>query len=128
MPRESQFSSIRPLMPGDRPPAPDRLKPEMRDEWQKIVHRMPADYFTAEQLPVLEELCRIIIYARAAGAALDANPAEPRLSARYTKWTSLMTLLAHRLRLTVQAQQKPTKAPPTGTDRLAPWARNGDGH
>jgi phage terminase small subunit len=43
-----------------RPPAPERLDKEETAEWRAIVERMPAGWFSRENLPVLEALvCQI---------------------------------------------------------------------
>src|SRR5262249_59634721 len=82
--------------------------------WRRVVGRMPADWFGLETL-VLEELCRTICYARDLGAWLDkVDPATmgkeeaakyKLMFSRYNRCTTLMALLANRLRLTVISQR-----------------------
>jgi hypothetical protein len=44
----------------ERPEPPAELTAEQAWEWQAIVDRMPADWFTVETWPVLMLLCRHI--------------------------------------------------------------------
>ena len=47
-----------------RPVAPSELTDEEAVEWEAIVSRMPATWFTRETWPLLVQLCRHIIGAR----------------------------------------------------------------
>lgn len=47
-----------------RPVAPSELVDEEAAEWEKIVARMPAIWFTKETHPLLVQLCRHIVAAR----------------------------------------------------------------
>jgi hypothetical protein len=126
MPRQSKLTvaaRFRPTMPGDRPLAPDHLPADAREEWRQVVGRMPAGWFNLEALPILEALCRLIIEARDQGAQLYAAPPEDRRQCRaeYRRTVALMSSLAHRLRLTPQAQRWPTVAAhSTGTSSATP--------
>jgi hypothetical protein len=62
--RKSAIDLLAPLIPGTRPPPPEELEPEEQDEWEAIVERLPANWFTGENIPMLRELCRHICYAR----------------------------------------------------------------
>jgi hypothetical protein len=62
--RKSADELLASLIPGTRPPPPEELEPEQRAEWEAIVERLPADWFTGENIPMLRELCRHICYAR----------------------------------------------------------------
>jgi hypothetical protein len=46
------------------PPPPEELEPEQQLEWEAITARLPADWFSGENIPMLKELCRHITYAR----------------------------------------------------------------
>jgi len=132
MPRRSQFSTIRPLVPGSRPLPPASLRPDMAAEWEKIVNSLPGGWFKTEQLPYLAELCRSMCYARDISAELDridvADPEQEkrydRLHLRYTRTTNTMTNLGHKLRLTVQAQRAPSTVrdlDPVSPPLKKPW-------
>jgi hypothetical protein len=127
MPRNSLAS----LYPGKRPPPPATLRPDMQELWRKIVNRMPADWFGLETQPVLEELCRTICYARGLGAWLDkVDPAklEPSelpkfkmMSSQRARCTTLMAMLANKLRLTVISQRDVRNSRAMmGTDPMSP--------
>ena len=62
--RKSADELLAPLIPDTRPPPPEELEPEQQVEWEAIVERLPADWFTGENIPMLRELCRHICYAR----------------------------------------------------------------
>jgi len=128
--------SISPLLPGTRPPPPDRLRPDMREEWRKIIARMPAGWFGLETLPLLEELCRCICYGRQWGAYIDkVDPDDletretPRFKTIFSQYTRIMALsvsLAGKLRLTTASQRDVRNSRAMfGTDPLSadkPWA------
>ena len=46
------------------PPPPEELEPDQQLEWEAITARLPVDWFTGENIPMLKELCRHITYAR----------------------------------------------------------------
>jgi hypothetical protein len=104
-----------PILPGMKPPPPDRLRPDMQKVWRDTVGRMPGGWFTLEMYPVLEEYCRITCFVRGLGQWLngvDPTTAEDRelarykfLSGEYTRLMALMNSLANRLRLTVSSQR-----------------------
>jgi hypothetical protein len=62
--RKSTYDLLAPMIPGKRPSPPDDLTPEQQVEWEAIVARLPADWFSGENIPMLRELCRHICYAR----------------------------------------------------------------
>ena len=55
----------------DRPKAPPELTKEQKAEWDRIVGRMPSDWFGPEMWPMLANLCRHIVYAREFAGELD---------------------------------------------------------
>src|SRR5262245_55528084 len=124
MPRRSKFA-VGPVMPGYRPAPPDTLRADMREEWLRIVGRMPAGFFGVEQEPLLEELCRSICYNRATAAALDKLDVDSKsyrqMSAMHNRTATLVVTLSRCLRLTVQAQRWPSaKNHLVGTDAASP--------
>jgi hypothetical protein len=52
------------MIPGQSPPPPEELEPDQQLEWEAITARLPVDWFTGENIPMLKELCRHITYAR----------------------------------------------------------------
>jgi hypothetical protein len=55
--------AVGPIIPGARPSPPDDLEPAEQATWREITASLPADWFTAETIPMLRELCRHIHYA-----------------------------------------------------------------
>jgi hypothetical protein len=53
------------VVPGARVAPPPELNEAESATWRKIVERLPADWFTAENTPLLKELCRHIGHADA---------------------------------------------------------------
>src|SRR5262245_49403387 len=111
--RKKSVTSVSPILPGFKPPPPDRLRPDMRKVWTDTVGRMPAGWITLEHLPVLEEYCRIVCFVRDRGEWLNgqdpATTPDPKkygvISREYARLTALMNSLANRLRLTVSSQR-----------------------
>lgn len=62
--RKSAIDLLAPTIPDTRPSPPEELEPEQRAEWEAITARLPVDWFTGENIPMLKELCRHITYAR----------------------------------------------------------------
>ena len=62
--RKSTYDLLAPIIPGKRPPPPKELEPDQQLEWEAITARLPADWFSGENIPMLRELCRHICYAR----------------------------------------------------------------
>ena len=98
----------------ERLPAPDMLTPEQRGVWQETVDARPADWFGAEQVPLLEAYCRHVAYARTIATLL--NRVEPqwllddaglsrhrKLYAMHERETNAASRLATRMRLTGQS-------------------------
>ena len=128
------------VMPGDRPKAPDELQPDEAAEWNRIVDRLPTDWFPAETHPILIQLCRQICTARRIAANLAAVENEPRdengwrlkgwgeryrEQVRLQNQTSMVIAnLSVKLRLT-KSSQTDSKTANTGATRTAgrpkPW-------
>jgi hypothetical protein len=64
------------VVPGTRPPPPPELNQAEAETWREIVERLPADWFTAENRPLLKELCRHIGHADALSLDVAAVRAE----------------------------------------------------
>jgi hypothetical protein len=62
--RKSTYDLLEPTNAGKPPPPPEELEPEQQLEWEAITARLPADWFSGENIPLLKELCRHITYAR----------------------------------------------------------------
>jgi hypothetical protein len=56
--------SIVSVLGNERPAPPEDLTDEEAKEWRAIVGRMPADWFTRENFPLLVEYCRHVVRAR----------------------------------------------------------------
>jgi hypothetical protein len=65
------------IFPGERPPPPPDLAEQEAAEWQKIVARFPADWFTVETHPLLAQLTRHICMARYFGRQLAELRKQP---------------------------------------------------
>ena len=62
--RKSSYDLLAPMIPDQSPPPPEELEPDQQLEWKAITARLPVDWFTGENIPMLKELCRHITYAR----------------------------------------------------------------
>jgi hypothetical protein len=62
--RKSTYDMLAPMIPGQSLPPPEDLEPDQQLEWEAITARLPADWFSGENIPMLKELCRHITYAR----------------------------------------------------------------
>ena len=62
--RKSTYDLLEPIIADKPPPPPGELEPEQQLEWEAITARLPVDWFTGENIPMLRELCRHISYAR----------------------------------------------------------------
>jgi hypothetical protein len=103
----------------------------MREEWKRVVGRMPAGWFTLEMLPVLEEFVRNVCYCRDLTGWLDkVDPLTleaddwrqyNEIHRKYAKATQTMAMCAGRLQLTGSTQRKTTGARAlVGTDPTSP--------
>jgi hypothetical protein len=132
-----------PWVPGERPPPPPELDPVEQEAWRAITARLPADFSTAENKPMLKELVRHVRFADELAADLQSGLAEvaagsdpgpiklKALAALRKEQRELLRAhgyqterignLSTKLRLTPQARQSARR----GTSRLArsPQAR-----
>ena len=95
-----------------RPVAPSELVDEEATEWEKIVARMPASWFTKECHPLLIQLCRHIIAARRLAQLIEqaAHGDEDfqveyymRLLRAQTGQTAVIASVSTKLRITPQS-------------------------
>jgi hypothetical protein len=69
---DGHLEATGPIIPGsDRTAPPRELRPAECLIWNRIVARLPADWFTAENEPLLKELCRHIAFADELVVKLD---------------------------------------------------------
>ena len=85
-----------------RPAPPDDLTKDQAVEWERIVRRLPGDWFTAEKYPLLVALCRHIVLARSIAATINefktAWVAEEGSLERLTGWRRWQLVRARRWR------------------------------
>lgn len=122
---------VQTLAPGARrPAAPSHLTADQRKEWRAIVDRLPADWFTRENYPLLAQYCRHVDNANRIATAIDgltdmASEEAERLLKMAEREGRAMSSLATRLRLTQQsrynAQAASTAAKNSGTAERKPW-------
>jgi hypothetical protein len=62
--KSAALLSIESVLGNERPAPPDELTEEEAEEWRAIAGRMPHDWFTRENHPLLAEYCRHIVRAR----------------------------------------------------------------
>jgi hypothetical protein len=150
MPRTSAAAASSPLIPGKRRPAPPELDAREAKIWTEIARRLPDNWFTTDNAPLLKELCRHIRHAddlatdlALARAAVNEIRATPQrdpvgklLAEAKKELYSLMRLhgyqserignLATKLRLTNQARYEPSRAraeaAKTASSYPEPWS------
>jgi hypothetical protein len=142
MPRRSAASlAIAPVTPitAARPSPPDDLTEAQAVEWQRIVDRLPGDWFPAECRPLLAALCRHIVQARVVADLI--NQFKPSwvgeegglerlalLQKMLGYEHQMMITLSTKLRLTPQSRYTAQKANTLATnarsaDFVPPWDR-----
>jgi hypothetical protein len=130
--------SVVSVLGNERPAPPEELTEEEAAEWRAIAGRMPADWFTRENHPLLAEYCRHIVRARDLAKDITGFkrfPPEVRLTTdgiqRYDmllrmadRERAAMVNLATKMRLTQQSRYRADKAA-TAADRgkmvSKPW-------
>jgi hypothetical protein len=99
--RSAASLSIVSVLGNERPAPPDELTEEEAEEWRAIASRMPADWFTRENHPLLAEYCRHIVRARdlaADIAAFKRFPPEVRLTSDGIQRYDMLLRMADRER------------------------------
>jgi hypothetical protein len=111
----------------ERPAPPDDLTVEQAVEWQQVVNRLAADWFTRETHGLLVQYCRHVVAARRVAQLIATTEAEPDLdTAEYDRLLKMqeregraMSALATRMRITQHSTYDKTKKKPKATPR--PW-------
>jgi hypothetical protein len=94
------------VLGNERPTPPDELAEDEAAEWRAIASRMPHDWFTRENHPLLCEYCRHIVRAR--DLARDITkfkqfPAEVRLTSEGIQRYDTLLRMADRERAAIVA-------------------------
>ena len=120
-----------------RPVAPSELVDEEATEWEKIVARMPASWFTKECHPLLIQLCRHIIAARRLAQLIhQAAHGDEDFHAEYymrllralTGQTAVIASVSTKLRITPQSSYDAKvagTAKGNSSDLTPPWEWSG---
>jgi hypothetical protein len=133
--------SVVSVLGNERPAPPDDLTEEEAEEWRAIASRMPHDWFTRENFPLLAEYCRHIVRSRDLAkdiAAFKRFPTEVRLTTdgihRYDtllrmadRERAALVNLATKMRLTQQSRYRADKAAPAverGKTVRKPWEKD----
>jgi hypothetical protein len=124
-----------------RPDPPAELTPEQADAFRGIVDRLPRNFFSHEQIPLVGALARHLVTARRLGAWVDQLETVAPSSEGFFDGDLYMKVLAERrkesatikslmtaLRLTPQSRYRPetARAKAEGARGPAPW-ETGDG-
>ncbi|MDF0599917.1 hypothetical protein P1J78_04150 [Psychromarinibacter sp. C21-152] len=112
-----------------RPAAPDELTPEQKSIWAGIVDALPADWFSADNLPLLVQYVRHIVTARRAAQLIDAAEAEDpldldtldRLYRMQDREGRAIASLATKMRITQQALTNHRGNKKRRPAQLRPW-------
>ena len=104
----------------DRPLAPVELTDEQTEEWNCIVDRMAADWFTRETHALLAQYCRHIIRARRMAQLIDAAEKEEDVDVKTYRdllkseeeQSRAISSLATKMRLTQQTTYDKSKKKP----------------
>lgn len=120
---------VQPLTVVERPVPPDHLRPEEQQEWARIAAGMPADWFTPETYPLLEQYCRHVVSARHVAQAIRKYERDEenfsvrlydRLLAMQEREGRAIGVLATRMRLTQQSRYDKSRR--RGSDGFVkPW-------
>lgn len=109
-----------------RPEIPDRLSNEAGKEWDRVVGRLPADWFPAETLGLLETYCDQICLHRRLADLTQRSDANVKLLAReMIDSAALIAQLATKMRLTQQSthdRKKSKNKPDRPASDAKPWA------
>jgi hypothetical protein len=125
------------VLGNERPAPPDELTEIQAVEWREIAARMPPDWFTRENFPLLEEYCRHIVRARVLAADItkfERFPSEVRLTSdgiqRYDmllrmadRERAALLNLATKMRLTQQSRYRADKAVKLQMAPVKPWEK-----
>jgi hypothetical protein len=112
------------VLGNERPAPPDELTEDEAKEWREIAARMPPDWFTRENFPLLAEYCRHIVRARDLAKDITTFkrfPPEVRMTSDGIRLIDMllkaadreraaMVNLATKMRLTQQSRYRADKA------------------
>lgn len=91
----------------ERPLPPECLTHEQAEIWSSVVAAVPKDWFSAENLPILEQYCVTISRARACAAKLNKEPVGTekyfRLLPLEQKFSRTVAMLATKMRIAQQS-------------------------
>jgi len=115
-----------------RPDAPAYLTDEQAAEWTAVVERMPADWFTRENFPLLAQYCRHIVAVGKISQLIDNIEASDefdidgynKLLAMHSRESAIMIRLATNMRLTQQAKYTTRAAATASKNSISgkkPW-------
>ena len=92
---------------GDRHESPRTLTAEQRQIWDATVQAMPSDWFSPENLPLLEQYCVLISRARAINAKMNREPVGSSMYFRLLyveqKFARNIAMLATKMRIAQQS-------------------------
>ena len=116
------------VSPHDRVAPPERFTPDEAAVWREIVASKPADWFGADNLPLLEHYCSMTVESRRVSLKLRQVSPEclddyERLIALQSKIGGQLSSLATKMRLTQQSRYG-ARAAATASDKTAvkkPW-------
>lgn len=109
-----------------RPVAPSELTDEQAAEWEAIVSRMPADWFTRETHGLLVQYCRHVVQARRIAQLIerqdgyDIGEYDQLLKMQEREGRALSSL-ATRMRITQQSTWSPQKGKGSTAPDRKPW-------
>lgn len=90
-----------------RPEGPDSLTREQRELWDSIIRAVPKDWFSAENMPLLEQYCVLIDRTRAVNKKLNGEKIGTniyfRLLSLEHKFTRHLAMLATKMRIAQQS-------------------------
>jgi hypothetical protein len=92
------------VLGNERPAPPDELTEEEAEEWRAIASRMPHDWWTRENFPLLCEYCRHIVRARDLAKDITAFkrfPPEVRLTSDGIQRYDMLLRMADRERAAI---------------------------
>jgi hypothetical protein len=114
MPRANQYQ-LGPVLPGKRrpPPPPPELDERERKIWRTITSQLPDNWFSADNMPLLKELCRHVRHAddlsvdiALARGEIERVRAEPKRDPFNKLWLEALAEYRSLLRLhALQSQQ-----------------------
>jgi hypothetical protein len=129
------LAMIAPRIPGNRMEPPSELSDEQKAEWLRITAELPSSWFTAENVPLLAQLCRHITYARYLAGLIEIDRGLPPdqwdwerlkdLLAAHRGESGAMVQLSTKLRLTNQSRYIERRTPENERKKVGtgpkPW-------